>query len=344
MQAAARAGTTFGAPTEREVELAEEIADAVPSIEQVRLVSSGTEAAMSALRLARAVTGRTHVLKFAGGYHGHADPFLAEAGSGLATLGIPASPGVPAAVVAETIVVGYNDLEQAAAAVERHGGDLAAIFVEPVAGNIGCIPPAPGFLEALRRLADAAGALLVFDEVITGFRVGRGGAQERFGVAPDLTILGKIVGGGLPLAAFGGGSEIMSRLAPLGDVYQAGTLSGNPLATAAGLSVLRRLRDPVVYEELERRGALLEAGLSRFGRVQRVGAMLTVFPGEPGLAAVTHKQQLDTERYGRLFRHLLASGIYVAPSQYECLFPSLAHGVEEIDATVAAVASFVEPR
>ena len=297
---------------------------------------------MSALRLARAYTGRTHLLKFAGGYHGHADAFLAEAGSGLATLGIPASPGVPGSVVADTVVVDYNDLEQAAAAVERHGDDLAAIFVEPVAGNMGCVPPAPGFLEALRSLCDAAGALLVFDEVITGFRVARGGAQERFGVAPDLTVLGKIVGGGLPLAAFGGGAELMSRLAPVGAVYQAGTLSGNPLATAAGLSVLRRLRDPAVYEELERRGALLETGLSRFGRVQRVGAMLTLFPGEP--VPVTRKQQLDTELYGRLFRHLLASGIYVAPSQYECLFPSLAHGAAEIDATVAAVAAFAGPR
>jgi glutamate-1-semialdehyde 2,1-aminomutase len=341
VQAAARAGTSFGAPTEREVELAEEIADAVPSIEQVRLVSSGTEAAMSALRLARAHTGRTHLLKFAGGYHGHADAFLAEAGSGLVTLGIPASPGVPGAVVADTVVVDYNETAQATAAVERHGGELAAIFVEPVAGNIGCIPPAPGFLETLRGLADASGALLVFDEVITGFRVARGGAQERFGVAPDLTVLGKIVGGGLPLAAFGGGAEIMSRLAPVGAVYQAGTLSGNPLATAAGLSVLRRLRDPAVYEELERRAALLETGLSRFGRVQRVGAMLTLFPGEP--APVTRQRQLDSELYGRLFRHLLASGIYVAPSQYECLFPSLAHGAAEIDATVAAVAAFAGP-
>jgi glutamate-1-semialdehyde 2,1-aminomutase len=344
VEEAARAGTSFGAPTEREVLLAEEIADAMPSIEQVRLVSSGTEAAMSALRLARATTGRTHVLKFAGGYHGHADAFLAEAGSGLATLGIPASPGVPASVVAETVVVDYNEPGQAAAAVERHGGDLAAIFVEPVAGNIGCIPPVPGFLEGLRGLADASGALLVFDEVITGFRVARGGAQERFGVAPDLTVLGKIVGGGLPLAAFGGGAEIMSRLAPVGDVYQAGTLSGNPLATAAGLSVLRRLRDPLVYEELERRGALLEAGLSRFGLVQRVGAMLTLFAGRPASAAVVRSQQLDTELYGRLFRHLLASGIYVAPSQYECLFPSLAHGADEIEATVAAIAAFAETR
>jgi glutamate-1-semialdehyde 2,1-aminomutase len=337
---AAADGMTFGAATEREVELAEEIADAVPSIEQVRLVSSGTEAGMTALRLARGFTGRTRVLKFAGGYHGHADPFLAQAGSGLATLGIPASAGVPDSVVAETVVVGYNDVDAVAAAFERHAEELAAVFVEPVAGNMGCIPPAPGFLEGLRRVCDAAGSLLVFDEVISGFRVARGGAQERYGVSPDLTVLGKIVGGGLPLAAFGGRAEIMSRLAPLGDVYQAGTLSGNPLATAAGLSVLRRLRDPGVYEELERRGALLEAGLAPFGRVQRVGAMLTLFVGRD--TVVTHNETLETEHYGELFRHLLESGVYFAPSQYECLFPSLAHGDAEIEQTVAAAAAFAE--
>jgi glutamate-1-semialdehyde 2,1-aminomutase len=338
---AAADGTSFGASTEREVELAEELTDALPSVEQVRFVSSGTEAAMSALRLARAVTHRPRVLKFAGCYHGHADSFLAEAGSGLATLGIAASPGVPEAVAEQTIVVDYNDPDQAAAAVERHGEDLAAIFVEPVAGNMGCVPPAPGFLEALRALCDAAGALLVFDEVITGFRVDRGGAQGRYGVTPDLTILGKIVGGGLPLAAFGGRAELMSRLAPAGDVYQAGTLSGNPLATTAGLSVLRRLRDSAVYDELERRSAQLEAGLARFGRVQRVGGMLTFFPeGDP----VTRFQQLDTARYGEVFRALLERGVYIAPSQYECLFPSLAHGDEEIEATLSAVSDFVGSR
>jgi glutamate-1-semialdehyde 2,1-aminomutase len=335
---AALDGTSFGASTEREVELAEEIADALPSVEQVRFVSSGTEAAMSALRLARAVTRRSRVLKFAGCYHGHADSFLVEAGSGLATLGIASSPGVPTAVAEETIVVDYNDVDQAAAAVERHGEDLAAIFVEPVAGNMGCVPPVPGFLEALRALCDAAGSLLVFDEVITGFRVGRAGAQGLYGVRPDLTILGKIVGGGLPLAAFGGGAEPMSRLAPAGDVYQAGTLSGNPLATAAGLSVLRRLGDAAVYDELERRSAQLEAGLARFGRVQRVGAMLTFFTGPD---PVTRFQQLDTPRYGELFRGLLERGVYFAPSQYECLFPSLAHGEEEIQATISAVSDFV---
>jgi glutamate-1-semialdehyde 2,1-aminomutase len=337
---AALDGTSFGAPTEREVELAREIVDAVPSVELVRLVSSGTEAAMSAVRLARGFTRRDRVIKFNGGYHGHADAFLASAGSGLATLGIPASPGVPSSVTADTIVCEYNDLEGVAAAVAEYGEGLAAIIVEPVAGNMGCVPPLPGFLEGLRMLCDAAGALLVFDEVITGFRVARGGAQERFGVAPDLTVLGKIVGGGLPLAAFGGRGDVMSRLAPSGSVYQAGTLSGSPIATAAGLSVLRRLRDDDIYEELERRSARLADGLAPFGRVQRVGAMLTLFAGrdEP----VERFTELDTEPYGELFRGLLDRGIYVAPSQYECLFPSLAHSDEEVDATISAVSSFYE--
>src|SRR5881396_2564396 len=261
-------GTSFGAPTEAEVELAAEIVDAVPSVEKVRLVSSGTEAAMSAIRLARAATSRDRIVKFEGGYHGHADALLASAGSGLATLGIPSSPGVPTGVAADTVVVPYNHVDAAAAAVERYGEGLAAILVEPVAGNMGVVPPEPGFLEALRRLCDASGALLVFDEVITGFRVARGGAQERYGIVPDLTILGKIVGGGLPLAAFGGRAELMERLAPAGDVYQAGTLSGNPLATAAGLSVLRRLTLDV-YEDLERKGQRLDA-LSQYGRFERV--------------------------------------------------------------------------
>ncbi|HZT90992.1 MAG TPA: glutamate-1-semialdehyde 2,1-aminomutase [Gaiellaceae bacterium] len=336
VRAAALDGTSFGAPTEREVELAAEIVDAVPSVERVRLVSSGTEAAMSAVRLARGSTRRDRVIMFAGCYHGHSDAFLASAGSGLATLAIPSSPGVPSGVTGDTVVCEYNDVDGVAGAVARYGEGLAAIVVEPVAGNMGCVPPAPGFLEALRALCDASGALLVFDEVITGFRVARGGAQERFGVLPDLTILGKIVGGGLPLAAFGGRADLMDQLAPAGAVYQAGTLSGNPLATAAGVSVLRRLRDPAVYEELERRSARLAEGLAPFGRVQRVGAMLTLFAGrdEP----VERFCQLDTERYGEMFRGLLERGVYVAPSQYECLFPSLAHGDAEIDRTVDAVA------
>jgi len=332
---AALAGTSFGTPTEREVELAAEIVDAVPSVERVRLVSSGTEAGMSALRLARGFTHRDRVIVFHGGYHGHADPFLANAGSGLATLGIPASPGVPSGVVADTIVCEYNDIDGVASAVERYGEGLAAIVVEPVAGNMGCVPPAPGFLEGLRLLCDASGALLVFDEVITGFRVARGGAQERFGVMADLTVLGKIVGGGLPLAAFGGRGEVMEQLAPSGSVYQAGTLSGNPLATAAGASVLRRLRDPEVYARLEGIGARLERGLAPFGRVQRVGAMLTLFAGRSD--PVERFAELDREAYAALFRSLLERGVYVAPSQYECLFPSLAHTDDVIDHTIDAV-------
>jgi glutamate-1-semialdehyde 2,1-aminomutase len=262
---------------------------------------------------------------------------LASAGSGLATLGIPASPGVPAAAAADTIVCPFNDLAAVAAVLERHGDSLAAIVVEPVAGNMGVVPPEPGFLEGLRTDCDDAGALLVFDEVITGFRVARGGAQERFGVAPDLTILGKIVGGGLPLAAFGGRADVMEQLAPVGDVYQAGTLSGNPLATAAGLSVLRRLRDPAVYEQLEQRSAALADGLAPFGTVQRVGAMLTLFCRDEPVRDFADASASDTERYAALFRALLGRGVFIAPSQFECLFVSLAHGEDEIERTIDAV-------
>jgi glutamate-1-semialdehyde 2,1-aminomutase len=345
VQEAAADGTTFGAPTRREVELAEELVDAVSSVEKVRLVSSGTEAAMTALRLARGYTRRDRILKFAGAYHGHADALLAEAGSGLATLGIPAGPGVPTGAAADTIVCPYNDVDAAAAAVERYGEGLAAIVVEPVAGNMGVVPPEPGFLEALRSLAHASGALLVFDEVITGFRVARGGAQERYGIAPDLTILGKIAGGGLPLAALGGRSEIMDALAPAGQVYQAGTLAGNPLATAAALAVLKRLRDPAVYERLEDAGALLEEGLRDAAAgepvcVQRVGAMATVFFAAGPVRDFEDAAGCDTEHFAAWFRHLLARGIYVAPSQYEAMFVSTAHGEAEIGATLEAAREF----
>ncbi len=339
MDAAAK-GTTFGAPTEAEVELAAEIAAAVPSIEQVRLVSSGTEAAMSAIRLARGATGHDRVLKFSGCYHGHADALLAAAGSGVATLGIPSTPGVPATAAADTIVCPFNDAGAVDEAFARYGGTLACVIVEPVAGNMGVVPPAPGFLDALRTRCDDAGALLVFDEVITGFRVARGGAQELFGITPDLTVLGKIVGGGLPLGAFGGPSELMEQLAPVGDVYQAGTLSGNPLATAAGLSVLRRLRDTTVYATLEQRAAALEQGLAPHGRVQRVGSMLTLFATDAAVRNFDDARRCDADRYGALFRFLLDEGVYVAPSQYEAMFVSLAHGDTEVERTIEATGRF----
>jgi glutamate-1-semialdehyde 2,1-aminomutase len=339
--ATAAKGTSFGAPTEVELELAREVCAAVPSLEQVRFVSSGTEAVMSAVRLARAHTGRTKIVKLAGGYHGHADALLAQAGSGLATLGIPSSPGVPAAVAADTLVCEYNDLDGVRTVAERHGDDLAAIIVEPVAGNMGVVPPRPGFLEGLRTVCNGTGALLVMDEVITGFRVGYGGGQERLAVRADLTCLGKIVGGGLPAAAFGGGSAIMGRLAPEGDVYQAGTLSGNPLAMAAGLATLALLREPGAYDRLEETSAALAAGLQAPGvTVNRVGAMLTAFFHPGPVSSFADAAASDTDRFARFHAHLLAHGIYIAPSQFEALMPSLAHTPEHIDRTAAAAAEF----
>jgi glutamate-1-semialdehyde 2,1-aminomutase len=341
VSAAAERGTTFGAPTEVELEPAPALCAAVPSLEQVRFVSSGTEAVMSAVRLARAHTGRSKLLKFAGGYHGHADALLAQAGSGLATLGIPSSPGVPAAVVADTLVCEYNDLGAVRTLAERHGDDLAAVIVEPVAGNMGVVPAARGFLEGLRTVCNGTGALLVMDEVITGFRVGYGGGQERLAVRADLTCLGKIVGGGLPAAAFGGPAEVMQRLAPVGDVYQAGTLSGNPLAMAAGLATLSLLRAPDAYERLERTAAALEVALGAPGvTVNRVGAMLTAFFHPGPVRSFADASASDTARFAAFHAHMLAHGVYVAPSQFEALMPSLAHTDEQVELTAAAAAEF----
>ncbi len=334
--AAAALGTTFGAPTENEVELAAEITARIASIEMVRMTSSGTEATMSALRLARAVTGRERVVKFAGAYHGHVDGLLAEAGSGLATQGIPASPGVPEGAAAATVVLPWN------ASLPDQLGPVAAILVEPVPANMGVVPPEPGFLEELRRAADDAGALLIFDEVITGFRVARGGAQERYGVLPDLTILGKVVGGGLPAAAYGGRRELMQRIAPAGDVYQAGTLSGNPLATAAALATLKQL-DGEAYKRLaaitERLAGGLRAaaaGADRQVQVQSVPGLLTVFFSEHPVRDYADAAASDLDAYGAFCRALLEHGVYPPASQFEAWFPSLAHTDADIELTVAA--------
>jgi glutamate-1-semialdehyde 2,1-aminomutase len=333
---AAGDGSSYGAPTEREVLLAEEICSRVPGCEQVRLVSSGTEAGMSVIRLARGYRGRDRIIVFAGCYHGHSDGLLAAGGSGVATLGLPASAGVPAAAVADTIVVPYN-------AVPEIGPDVAAVMVEPVAANMNLVRPLPGFLEGLRSACDRAGALLIFDEVITGFRLARGGASELFGVRPDLWCFGKIIGGGLPLAAFGGRGEVMQALAPVGPVYQAGTLSGNPLATAAGLAVLSLLDDPS-YTRLEATATSLQAGLEdAFGsaglkvRVPRVGPLLGLaWSEEPVIDFDGARRSAERGWYGPLFHGLLSRGVAIAPGAYEVLFPSLAHGPGEIDLTVSA--------
>jgi glutamate-1-semialdehyde 2,1-aminomutase len=343
--AAAEGGTSFGAPTPGELELADEVARRMPAVEMVRMTSSGTEATMSALRLARAVTGREKVLKFAGAYHGHVDGLLAQAGSGLATAAIPASPGVPGAATAATVIVPWNDHEAVVRATSEH--DFAAIIAEPFAANMGLVPPAEGFLELLRERATEAGALLIFDEVITGFRVACGGAQELTGVLPDLTVMGKVIGGGLPAAAYGGPRELMERIAPAGDVYQAGTLSGNPLAVAAGLATLRLLDDSA-YACLAGRTEALANGLREAAAdlpVQIVCAtgLLTVFFSEGPVTDYAGAQACDLEAFGSWCRHLLARGVYAPPSQFEAWFPSLAHGPEHIDRTVeAAAAAFRE--
>ena len=344
---AARRGTTFGAPTAGEVELAEAVSRRIPSVEMLRMTSSGTEAAMSAIRLARAATGREPVLKFSGAYHGHVDGLLAQAGSGLATQGIPASPGVLAAAAAATVIVPWNDEEALHAATERH--PLAAILAEPVPANMGVVPPAPGFLELLRERADATGALLVFDEVISGFRVARGGAQERFGVLPDLTILGKIVGGGLPAAAYGGSRALMEQIAPAGDVYQAGTLSGNPVAVAAARATLEHL-DKAAYARLGETTEALAAGIRQAAReagrtvqVQSLPGLLTIFFSQRPVRSYADAAACDLDAYGAWCRALLAHGVYPPASQFEAWFPSLAHGEEQVQATIdAARAAFAE--
>jgi glutamate-1-semialdehyde 2,1-aminomutase len=350
VQRAAERGTSYGAPTEAEANLAQLIVEAVPSIEMVRFVNSGTEATMSALRLARAFTDRDKIVKFEGCYHGHADGLLVRAGSGVATLGLPDSPGVPASYAQETLVARYNNVASVEALFERHGDEIAAVIIEPVAGNMGVVPPQPGFLESLREVTRRAGALLVFDEVITGFRVAYGGAQSLYGVTPDLTCLGKIIGGGLPVGAYGGRRDIMEMLAPLGPVYQAGTLSGNPLAMAAGLATLRELQSPGFYERLDALSAKLVEGVARAAKsagvslwLNRVGSMRTPFFTDAPVTDYASARRADTERYARFFHAMLERGVYLAPSQFEAVFMSSAHSEREIaDTVAAAAASFAE--
>lgn len=342
LQQAAARGTSFGAPNALEVELAYEIIDAVPSIEMVRMVNSGTEATMSAIRLARGVTGRTKLVKFEGCYHGHADSLLVKAGSGVATLGLPDSPGVPAALAENTLTAPFNDPVALEQIFQQHS-DIAAVIIEPVVGNMGCVPPAEGYLKAVREVTSRNGALLIFDEVMTGFRVARGGAQELYGVMPDITTLGKIIGGGLPVGAYGGSRELMSNIAPVGPIYQAGTLSGNPLSMTAGLVTLRRLRDKSVYERLEKASANLCDGVSAAAAAagiktdtNRVGSMWTSFFTGGPVADWTTANKSDRETYGRFFHAMLDEGVYLAPSQFEAGFVSLAHSDEIIDKTVSA--------
>ena len=343
VQRAAERGTSFGAPTELESRLARLVIDAVASIEMLRFVSSGTEACMSAIRVARAFTSRDKIIKFEGCYHGHADGLLVRAGSGGLTFGVPDSAGVPSGYANLTLVARYNDVESVRALLEANQDEVAAIIVEPVAANMGVVPPAPEFLPALRRLTGAHGALLVFDEVITGFRVAYGGAQELYGVTPDLTCLGKIIGGGLPVAAYGGRREIMEMVAPLGPAYQAGTLSGNPLAMSAGIATLQALAEPGVYDRLERAAARLEAGLRSAAEdseqsiyIARLGSVLTVFFTPGPVTDFASAVASDKDRFAAYFHSMLEQGIYLAPSQFEALFVSLAHSSEDIDRTIEA--------
>jgi glutamate-1-semialdehyde 2,1-aminomutase len=340
---AMKQGTSFGAPTAREIELARRLVQALPAMEQVRLVSSGTEATMTALRLARAFTGRPKILKFDGCYHGHADALLVRAGSGAMTLGVPDSGGVPEAVASLTVVARFNDLAEIEARFAAEGDAIAAVIVEPVVGNMGLVPPASGFLAGLRRITERHGALLIVDEVMTGFRLAWGGVQVPMGIHPDLTCLGKVIGGGLPLAAVGGRRDVMQQLAPMGGVYQAGTLSGNPLAVSAGLATLDLLAKAGTYERLEALGAQLEEGLraalrrhGHRGCVQRAGSMWTLFFGVDAVANADDARAADTAAFARFFATMLARGVYLPPSQFEAAFISLAHGEGEIETTIAA--------
>jgi glutamate-1-semialdehyde 2,1-aminomutase len=346
---AARRGATFGAPTEAEVELAEEIRRRVPSVEKARLVSSGTEACLAAIRLARGFTGRDRIVKFEGCYHGHADSFLIKSGSGALTLGVPSSPGVPAALAGLTHALPYNDLDRVRSLFDERGAEIAAVIVEPIAGNMGLVPPLPGFLDGLREACDRWGSLLVIDEVMTGFRVARGGAQELLGIRADLTTLGKVLGGGLPLAAYGGRADIMARVSPEGPVYQAGTLSGNPLATAAGLATLKVLARGDPYGDLEATGRRLAERLeSAMGRsklpltFQRVGSMATLFFARGPIVSLDSLAGVRTDLYARFFHALLDRGVYFPPSQYEAFFLSLAHTAEDIDRIARAAGEALE--
>ena len=342
VQEVAAGGTSFGAPTELEVQLAQEVIDAVPSLEMVRMVSSGTEATMSAIRLARGVTGRTKLVKFEGCYHGHADSLLVKAGSGVATLGLPDSPGVPAALAENTLTLPFNSVLALEKVFAEHT-DIAAVIIEPVVGNMGCVPPHDGYLEAVRKLTRDNGALLIFDEVMTGFRLARGGAQERYGITPDITTLGKIIGGGLPVGAYGGSREIMNNIAPAGAIYQAGTLSGNPLSMTAGLVTLRRLRDKSIYDRLEASSSKLCEGLADAAGeagvktvTNRVGSMWTSFFTDEPVVDWDSANKCDRQRYGKFFHAMLGEGVYLAPSQFEAAFVSLAHTDEIIEQTIEA--------